>query len=1564
MASSHQSPVMVEQSSPTHTFASPDFALSILSPPTANQRVSSSATSAIMPEPETQEQESSAQDQTPSRSEDVHSSEEQQVLPSETLNDGDDSSNSESNSESSTSTETPGTISTPRSAAQDSGHPVPVSGTTQLSDGNSDEQRTEESASENTPITETRTADTSPPLDVLETRLPPVEVNIPVIDDVPEWVKYEEDTSAPSEEELKEIEADSRELDASSPAAIEKDVFTDIDDPDLRPCKKLRLSWVVKGVRGTREKPNRARIMTSPSVCVDGKYWNIKFFPRGNKSRNSLAAYLRCSPVPPEPSKNHYEGSFKVFEGDAEADLSKCEPILDLNLTLPETKDESSSSPGDDEGKDQQNSGDDTKSQRQDQDQDQDQDQHDESVSGDEDDRPVNATKAVVSDDFRVSAQLGLVIYNPAEPRTCYNSFASHQFYPHQDDWGWDTAVSHWEDIHRRKHGQRQALLRNDTLAIDAYIRIYDDPTKALFWHSSPGESQWDSKGLAGYFPFGTRMLYHSPATAGIAAWTLLAPFRKLIQKADAGVWRKDSAARPRPLIAQLQLVLFQMRHMKKEELYVHIDSVIHEITRYQESFDNVTAFWEAFRRSIELEMDENEEACEALNKMFGSRDLARKLPLLPVENITNFQEGVNQAFAKVGFKDSLPDFLPLTLQRQTFDSKKRKWRLQRDRVRMSEEIDMAQFCTDDDSKFTLYGLVIHEAERSSGKFHSILRPAGPGGKWLTFTDGNGNKVKSYTRKQVEEYEIPEDFGLKRSTEAPRMYYMGLYIRTSRLSTYLPEQLEPFQLPMWLKPYLEESYYHNPDLFEKADEAHKTDEDKSVRIELFWDKLVGGQEGKLDLYRLKSNEKARQKEYRQELTADRGCTMYEVKAKLASILGVEDKAFKIWAMNYYRLGAVSKAYMYVLPNDSIIATCLGSSQTLTLWLAMMPEKYELTEEVLSKNFMGIAGTHVEAPPQPEPEPEPEPEPAPEPVKVSESSAKEDAEVQSSSEPGLAGEVTNATQVDNVSTGSTTLETPTSTTTSATEPVSIPQPASQAGDIALSDESIAAPDAEQASVQESVQRTLENVSSVSNHATQDLNEAQPRNQPVPAQPETHSEEPSTSLEIVQDGEAVSIPSPVHAPELNLGDGPVSPTLDSILAPATAAINSEVQPENTDRVIAIDEQSISGDSTQADELVPPVVHGHLFEAASHEDSSLPLGIPITVGNEQIILIPPNQEDISPEDAALITQMIAADLEASERQVVTTQAQDEEGGSTADEEEIDSRPSTPRQVIADIYGFLHVFDPVNQKFTARGTFSVPRDTAISAMVKKQLGYDEDRAFQLWKRDGTFRTTGVSLESTFMDVSLTDCCEVIVGDHIGELKIEALKAEAKFVDPGHLMRHMMMVQRKHPILSATTDGPVELAEFGGDYYKGPLVNGQRHGKMCSLITQSGDTYEGPLVSGQKSGGKGKMIYQNGDVYDGEWLDDQKHGQGEFIEKRTGNRYVGGYENDKRWGKGVTYWEVADQQAALCQVCYFEEVDALFYKCGHVVACFSCAKQCASDSAGCPVCRKPIEAVVKMYRS
>ena len=142
--------------------------------------------------------------------------------------------------------------------------------------------------------------------------------------------------------------------------------------------------------------------------------------------------------------------------------------------------------------------------------------------------------------------------------------------------------------------------------------------------------------------------------------------------------------------------------------------------------------------------------------------------------------------------------------------------------------------------------------------------------------------------------------------------------------------------------------------------------------------------------------------------------------------------------------------------------------------------------------------------------------------------------------------------------------------------------------------------------------------------------------------------------------------------------------------------------------------------------------------------------------------------------------------------------------------------------------------------------------------------------------------------------------------------------------------------------------------------MNGRFHGAKGTHISSHGHTYEGPFVAGQRSGESGTMTYSNGDVYKGSWLKDERHGQGEFVERRTGNRYVGGYENGKRWGKGVTYWEIADEEGDMCQICYSEAINALFYDCGHVCACVECARQVDT----CPICRRSVKSVIRMFRS
>lgn len=188
-------------------------------------------------------------------------------------------------------------------------------------------------------------------------------------------------------------------------------------------------------------------------------------------------------------------------------------------------------------------------------------------------------------------------------------------------------------------------------------------------------------------------------------------------------------------------------------------------------------------------------------------------------------------------------------------------------------------------------------------------------------------------------------------------------------------------------------------------------------------------------------------------------------------------------------------------------------------------------------------------------------------------------------------------------------------------------------------------------------------------------------------------------------------------------------------------------------------------------------------------------------------------------------------------------------------------------------------------------------------------------------------------------------------------LAQEGLFSSPDRLVPYLWAVSRNHPTKSFTGNKTTE-ATYNGDFYSGDFKNGYYHGKGTH-ISESGATYIGDFVLGERHG-QGTMEYASGDTYTGDWVEDQRDGQGTFIERKTGNKYVGGYRNGKRHGKGISYWEVADEEMDLCQICYSENQDSLFYSCGHVCACLSCAKQVEI----CPMCRKKVVNVVKIYKS
>ncbi|KAK6366976.1 hypothetical protein LTS17_010527 [Exophiala oligosperma] len=1201
----------------------------------------------------------------------------------------------------------------------------------------------------------------------------------------PEWATREDDHSTPTEDEMTELnlrESRGQELSALDVPSVEKRIYQDVDDPDQRPVKKLRLSWIIKGVRGTREKPNTDRVMISPPAKVDGNYWQIKFYPRGNKSV-FLSAYIKCSKRPPPPDAQYADGTFSCFEGPPDADLSNgLAPSQMIHHQVPDANTERSCCTplqGTEDSQKEQSDG----------------AQEPGSTQGDDcASAETKPQEHIPEEDWRVSAQLGMVMYNPEEPRTCHLMSSEHQFAKINDDWGWTNFTGPWDQIHVRGHLQRAPLLRNDTIAIDAYIRIFDDPTQALWWHSSEAEVHWDSKALAGYFPMGTPPLYHSPAVAGITSWLLLRPIRKLLQDVNAVEWRQNSQIRPRPIISHLQMILFLMRHLRKErENYVDVYPAIHAIRDLGEMYNDVKTFWEVLRRTIELELEGDETSLRRLSAILDTPSGPLALPPLPVENIKDVQEALTQILRSERFIGQLPDFLPLTLARQRFDKTKRVWKLLHDRVVLNEELDMSEFSpSNDHAKYTLYGFIVHLGERNSGKFYSVLRPGGPNSKWLAFEDGDGNKVFSYTRKRISQFEGLEGQALKDATSAQQTAYMAMYIKTSRLGEYLPGGLEPYKLPKSLVPYLEAQYNGG----EFVEDRPSIDEDE-VRIEVYSDEAVTGRRGLLDMFNIK-----RQCEHQglfHIMKLPPTATYQELRRQLAEKLGIENtKAIRLFLMGYTGLGHYTSARMQSVDMNDLLRDARHSDQPFCLWYSILK-----TEEDIR-----LFGT---------------------PDRTAVREAVEDTGDAVHDEHGL---------------GQTTP--------------------------GLSEAQLAAPDLQQSSVQEAVSADVENAR-------------------------------------VESQQAVAQAVEVSDPDTPMQLEPSPPTIE-------------------------------------ESLVAEVPHGHLIDAVSQGTIVTPS---LSVAEAEVIT------DISRSSNA--TDPNVMNLNVSSQESVPSNEENVRGPGSGE-----MAAEQAEEPVENVYGFIQVFDVDNQNFYVRNSFFARDDDKITDVVRERMGHDADTAFNVWCREAVIGATAINTDDTFKDRRFSNGCDLIVAAPISETATKQLLVEGKFSNAFDMSKYLRMVDRKHPVLSKTSQEPVELAEFGADYYLGPLVNGRMHGEHAVCISSNGHTYEGPLVCSKRCGKGGKMTYQNGDTYEGDWEDDERHGQGTFVEQRTGNKYVGGFEYGKRWGMGTTYWQVADEQADLCQICYGQEVDALFFDCGHVCSCVECARQCDI----CPICRRSVKQVVKMFRA
>ena len=621
----------------------------------------------------------------------------------------------------------------------------------------------------------------------------------------PYWANLKEDTSTPDECELKVIE-DMAEISALDHDHWVQQFFEPLDDPEYIPSDSARIEWIVKGVHGTPDNPNREKIMRSPSVKIGDFFWNIKYFPHGNDGTEQLSIYIECSTRPHEEVENE-EADVKIPREPACPIKSQTPGSDQLNFSaqdqhaVPNGLHTASSAPhsGDvDEGHGQAES---TASNR------------------DMEAAPMPATPIqVMAEAFEVgepwgiAAQIGCVIYNPDEPRVNATQKGCHRFYNDNPDWGWTRFHGPWDEIHKRQRFQRQALLRNDTLYFTAYIRIIKDDTQALWFHPSTDKPEWDSMAMTGVRAFAYRQ--HSNAVnAAIASWLHLSPIVEVIRKAyiPDPIWEADQ--RMKPVFEELQDILDDAEEGSgPHEREICLSNLINIMKFYGENVDlkmDIVMIWEALRRVLDFEWSGSHDM-DTGTDLFSdvlllkqpdpfSEDMRLRNTAQHLTNDTDIlkassrsvqgilemsrdrpQLGLRQwhsypgQFQKVSQR---PSVLQIELPRQSFLKEDRKWKKITTRIEMNEEVDF------NGASYSLYGMIVHSGDLESNDYYSVLRPEGPGTRWLKYaSEQSPRKIEVLTSKQAVQ---AHEGSVKTPEETAAVAYLVLYVLKEALPLVL-----------------------------------------------------------------------------------------------------------------------------------------------------------------------------------------------------------------------------------------------------------------------------------------------------------------------------------------------------------------------------------------------------------------------------------------------------------------------------------------------------------------------------------------------------------------------------------------------------------------------------------------------------------------------------------------------------------------------------------------------------------------------------------------------------------
>ncbi|KAL8993972.1 MAG: hypothetical protein Q9169_005945 [Polycauliona sp. 2 TL-2023] len=1214
------------------------------------------------------------------------------------------------------------------------------------------------------------------------------------------WADFVEDTSGPDEDELRVMEQE-EEKDALDHDRWESTTYEPLDDPEYVPGVCGQIQWTVTPINGTPDKPNRAKIMRSPSVLIGGLYWNIKYFPRGNDGTEQMSVYVECSSSPdgPEPADDSDNESSCNDEGEAPSNEEPPPPPSDDAVQQPDATSPSVEMPPEADGEE-------TKVVK---------------------DQPEHETKG--NTNWEAAAQIGCIVYNPKEPRVNMFRKSCHRFTKANPDWGWTRFHGPWETIHLRKRRQRQALLRNDTLAFTAYIRIVQDDTKSLWWHAPKKGSDWDSYERIGVKSLATGSSRDSAMVAAISCWLHLNPIVEMIQDMKIPDTAADPNERQRPLFSALKELVAIMSRASEEtdqqsmvDVTSWLDWYITDTQISRTDLSIPVGVWESIRLVLNREASYTSNRTTLpdlfqdilLLKQPDAWDHESPISSTPTDKVSeqeqmskpaeacSVQETIDLASSSVnpfrvwGSSDgrSLDDFerpaiLQVELHRHSYDKKTRKWNKLTHHIELNNTVTYTAPKTGSKCDYTLFGFVVQAGALTSQDCYSVIRPLGPGSRWIKYS-GNPSYRGASCLTTSQAVTAQEGKG-KDTTGDSAVAHIVIYVRTDSLSSIL---------------YTPPTHTRPPTPVSKdASSQPDAESEQAMPLRVYNSTLFNSHVGRglPDLWAPVNQQSPN--------------PILDLRIPKTTPIGQEierlDEGFLKPSNDPETADQLYTCGLWYLKSD------LSSVQGLPRILPVAKE--DTLEKVSDRHDVCRVWLHLQ-------------------------------------ESDVSEENTNEAPVE--------------------EPAETPEDQPETPAVGVEPE-------------DSVM-------------TQD----------APSEP------PISNTE--HDDYAGLLPTPADA---------VPQSSPPPLVPVDDIVTAIAQDETTTQTESRDADMMQAPST---EEVPPAGDAAPVESTSNnppEFGDAPSAPPSAMGIDAPPMPPLPRGDTEP----------TADLDDTPMDEVQ-----EPVVSTENEK---SAPGPPTKRL--IYFFVKVFDLEKQELRGVGSRLVPIDNDIHTEVGRIVGTEEPMELYLEKGRVMWQDDQVRSSRSFSDYDLRDGCILIVHRRPTPEQATSLVTQGKHISPLTYFMHLRYNEphrQTHQVKS----------EYGTEYLSAPHTNGLIHGAGTKIYS-NGDAYIGHWASDLKTG-HGTMAYSTGDTYTGNWSLDQPSGEGTMVYGKTANVYTGGWKKGRRHGKGTMRYEVADEELAMCKICYESEMDALFFDCGHVVACEECARQVDI----CPVCRKSVKAVCRIWRT